>query len=45
MTDFRQVQRLPPYSGGTVRDSHTILYSPGKATPFPGTQTLIHLQD
>ena len=28
MTDFRPVGRLRAYSGGTVPDSHRILYSP-----------------
>ena len=36
MTGFRQMGRLHAYSGGTVRDSHTILYSPLALLPSPG---------
>ena len=35
MTDFRQVWCLPAYSGGTVRDSHPVLYSPAVLLPHP----------
>ena len=35
MTDFRQVWRLHAYSGGTVRDSHPVLYSPVGLLPRP----------
>lgn len=35
MTGFRQIENLHAYSGGTVRDFHTILYSPGGADPPP----------
>ena len=28
MTGFRQMQNLHAYSGGTVRDSHPVIYSP-----------------
>ena len=31
MTGFRRDGRLRAYSGGSVRDSHTILYSPVRA--------------
>lgn len=34
MTDFRPQQNLHAYSGGTVRDSHTILYSPAELLPL-----------
>ena len=33
MTDFRQVWCLHAYSGGTVRDSHPVLYSPAGLLP------------
>ena len=35
MTDFRQVWCLHAYSGGTVRDSHPVLYSPTALLPHP----------
>ena len=35
MTDFRQVWCLHAYSGGTVRDSHPVLYSPAGLLPHP----------
>ncbi len=35
MTDFRQVWRLHAYSGGTVRDSHPVFYSPTVLLPHP----------
>ena len=35
MTDFRQVWRLHAYSGGTVRDSHPVIYSPAGLSPHP----------
>ena len=35
MTDFRQVWRLHAYSGGTVRDSHPVFYSPVGLLPLP----------
>ena len=35
MTDFRQVWRLHAYSGGTVRDSHPVFYSPVGLLPHP----------
>ena len=35
MTDFRQVWRLHAYSGGTVRDSHPVLYSLVALLPHP----------
>ncbi len=36
MTDFRPMQSLRVYSGGTVRDLHTIIYSPTDAVTAPG---------
>ena len=35
MTDFRHMHSLHAYSGGTVRDFHTILYSPVGLLPHP----------
>ena len=35
MTDFRQVWCLHAYSGGTVRDSHPVFYSPAALLPHP----------
>ena len=35
MTDFRQVWRLHAYSGGTVRDSHPVIYSLVALLPQP----------
>ena len=35
MTGFRLEQNLHAYSGGTVRDLHTILYSPMGLLPLP----------
>ena len=35
MTDFRQVCCLHAYSGGTVRDSHPVFYSPVGLLPRP----------
>ena len=35
MTDFRQVWCLHAYSGGTVRDSHPVFYSPAGLLPRP----------
>ena len=35
MTDFRQVWCLHAYSGGTVRDSHPVFYSPAGLLPLP----------
>ena len=35
MTDFRQMHSLHAYSGGTVRDSHPVLYSPVGLLPRP----------
>ena len=35
MTDFRPVWRLLAYSGGTVRDSHPVIYSPAGLLPRP----------
>ena len=35
MTDFRQMHSLHAYSGGTVRDSHPVLYSPVGLLPHP----------
>ena len=35
MTDFRQVWCLHAYSGGTVRDSHPVFYSPAVLLPHP----------
>ena len=35
MTGFRFMQNLHAYSGGTVRDLHTILYSPMALSPRP----------
>lgn len=37
MTDFRQAAVLHAYSGGTVRDFHTILYSSAGLLPLPQT--------
>ena len=41
MTGFHLTQNLHAYSGGTVRDSHTILYSPLGLLPLP--QALKHV--
>ena len=41
MTDFRLVLILHAHSGGTVRDSHPILYSPLGLLPLP--QALKHV--
>ena len=35
MTGFRQMQNLHAYSGGTVRDSHPVSYSPTVLLPHP----------
>ena len=35
MTGFRQMQNLHTYSGGTVRDSHPVIYSPAVLLPHP----------
>jgi hypothetical protein len=35
MTGFRQMQNLHAYSGGTVRDSHPVSYSPVELLPRP----------
>ena len=35
MTDFRQMHSLHAYSGGTVRDSHPVIYSPTVLLPHP----------
>jgi len=35
MADFRPAKDLRAYSGGTVRDFHTILYSPAEANALP----------
>ena len=35
MTGFRLAQHLPTYSGGTVRDSHPVFYSPTGLLPRP----------
>jgi len=35
MTGFHLMWRLPAYSGGTVRELHTILYSPVELLPLP----------
>ena len=35
MTSFRCAQNLLAYSGGTVRDSHPVLYSPAGLLPHP----------
>ena len=35
MTDFRLTQNLRTYSGGTVRDSHPVIYSPVELLPLP----------
>ena len=35
MTGFRQMQNLHAYSGGTVRDSHPVFYSPAVLLPHP----------
>ena len=35
MTDFRQMHSLHAYSGGTVRDSHPVIYSPAGLLPLP----------
>ena len=35
MTGFRLAQHLPTYSGGTVRDSHPVIYSPAALLPHP----------
>ena len=33
MTGFHQMQNLHAYSGGTVRDSHPVIYSPAGLLP------------
>ena len=33
MTGFRLMQNLHAYSGGTVRDSHPVFYSPAALLP------------
>ena len=33
MTGFHQMQNLHAYSGGTVRDSHPVFYSPAGLLP------------
>ena len=35
MTGFRHAQNLLAYSGGTVRDSHPVFYSPAGLLPHP----------
>ena len=35
MTGFRLMQNLHAYSGGTVRDSHPVIYSPAELLPRP----------
>ena len=35
MTGFRLMQNLHAYSGGTVRDSHPVIYSPAALLPRP----------
>ena len=35
MTGFRLMQNLHAYSGGTVRDSHPVFYSPAGLLPHP----------
>ena len=35
MTGFRLMQNLHAYSGGTVRDSHPVFYSPAGLLPRP----------
>ena len=35
MTGFRQMQNLHAYSGGTVRDSHPVIYSLAVLLPHP----------
>ena len=35
MTGFRLAQHLPTYSGGTVRDSHPVIYSLVVLLPHP----------
>ena len=35
MTGFRQIENLHAYSGGTVRDSHPVIYSPAGLLPRP----------
>ena len=35
MTGFRLTQNLHAYSGGTVRDSHPVIYSPAALLPHP----------
>ena len=35
MTGFRLAQHLPTYSGGTVRESHPVFYSPAALLPHP----------
>ncbi len=42
MTGFHQMQNLHAYSGGTVRDSHTIIYSPVGLLPHPQALKLIY---
>jgi len=41
MTDFRLVLILHAHSGGTVRDSHPILYSPMGLLPLPRALKLL----
>ena len=35
MTSFRYAQNLLAYSGGTVRESHPVIYSPAGLLPLP----------
>ena len=35
MTGFRLAQSLHAYSGGTVRGSHPVIYSPAELLPLP----------
>ena len=35
MTGFRLMQNLHAYSGGTVRDSHPVIYPPAGLLPLP----------
>jgi len=45
MTGFRLAQHLPTYSGGTVRESHPVFYSPAALLPHPqALKRNIHLQ-
>lgn len=45
MTDFRRQRRRYTYSGGTVRESHPVVYSPYRLHSQQGTQILLYFID